>query len=64
MLRVFFTLGSALMLIAGLPTQSAFAETPIEVLATFRVEASGAPGFQEFSATRGRIFSRPNTITI
>ena len=56
MLRVFFTLGSALMLIAGLPTQSAFAETPIEVLATFRVEASGAPGFQEFSATRGENF--------
>ena len=52
MLRVFFTLGSALMMVAGLPASSAFAETPVEVLATFKAEASGTPGFQEFSATR------------
>ncbi len=56
MLRVIFTLGSVLMLIAELPIQSAFAETPIEVLATFKVEAAGTPGFQEFSATRGENF--------
>ena len=56
MVRIFFTLASALMLITGLPTQSAFAETPVEVLATFKAEAAGTPGFQEFSATRGENF--------
>ena len=56
MLRVIFTLGWVLMLIAGLPIQSAIAETPVEVLATFRAEAADTPGFQEFSATRGENF--------
>lgn len=56
MLRVIFTLGSVLALVAGLLTQSAFAETPVEVLATFKAEAAGTPGFQEFSATRGENF--------
>ena len=56
MLRVFFTLGSALLLITGLAVPSAFAETPAEVLATFKAEAAGTPGFQDFSATRGEKF--------
>jgi mono/diheme cytochrome c family protein len=56
MLRIILMLASALMSIAGPPTQLAFAETPIEVLATFRAEAAGTPGFQEFSATRGENF--------
>ena len=56
MLRVIFTSGSVLALVAGLLTQSAFAETPAEVLATFKAEATGTPGFQEFSATRGENF--------
>ena len=55
-MRIIFTLAAALIMIAGLPTQSAFAETPIEVLATFKVEAAATPGFQEFSATRGESF--------
>jgi uncharacterized membrane protein len=56
MLRVMITFGSALMLIAGLSIQMAFAETPIEVLAAFKAEAAVTPGFQEFSATRGENF--------
>ena len=56
MLRVIFTSGLVLSLVAGLWTQSAFAETPVEVLATFKAEAAGMPGFQEFSATRGEKF--------
>lgn len=50
MLRLFFVLG--LMLAA----QSVFAETPESVLATLKSEASGAPGFQGFSAARGETF--------
>ena len=50
MLRMFFVLG--LMLAA----QSAIAETPEGVLATLKSEASGKPGFQEFSAARGETF--------
>ena len=56
MLRVIFTSSLVLSLVAGLWTQSAFAETPVEVLATFKAEAAGMPGFQEFSATRGEKF--------
>ena len=56
MLRVILTSGLVLSLVAGLWTQSAFAETPVEVLATFKAEAAGMPGFQEFSATRGENF--------
>lgn len=56
MLRVLFT--SCLLLTAGsgLLAQSAFAETPEEVLATFKSSASGTPGFQGFSAARGEVF--------
>jgi hypothetical protein len=50
MLRLFFA--SGLILAA----QSAFAETPASVLASLKSEASGKPGFQEFSAVRGETF--------
>lgn len=50
MLRLFFVV--CLMLAA----QSAIAETPESVLASLKSEASGKPGFQEFSAARGEIF--------
>ena len=55
MLRVFFVFG-LVVAAAGLMEQSALAETPVEVLAAIKVEASAAPGFQEFSATRGENF--------
>lgn len=50
MLRMFFVLGLMLA------TQSAIAETPESVLASLKSEASGKPGFQEFSAERGETF--------
>ncbi|HSM97889.1 MAG TPA: DUF1924 domain-containing protein [Gallionella sp.] len=56
MLRAFRISGSLLVAIAGLMANPAFAETPGEVLASFKLEASGAPGFQGFSATRGESF--------
>lgn len=56
MLRVFLASGSLFVAIAGLAAQSAFAETPDEVLASFKRDASGTPGFQGFSAARGEKF--------
>lgn len=56
MARIFYTSGLALMVLAGLATQPAFAETPNEMLASIQKEAAGAPGFQEFSAARGVSF--------
>ncbi len=41
---------------AGLPVNPAYAETPVEVLASIKAEASAAPGFQGFSAQRGESF--------
>ena len=55
MLRAFFAFG----LVIGscsLAANSAFAETPVEVLAAIKAEASATPGFQEFSAARGERF--------
>lgn len=56
MLRVFFVFGLVVTAIAGLTANSAFAETPVEVLAAIKAEASGTPGFQGFSAARGEKF--------
>ena len=53
MLRIFFGLFVA---IAGLTAIPAFAVTPVEVLDTFKAEASAAPGFQGFSAADGERF--------
>jgi len=50
MLRLFFL--SGLLLAAP----AAFAETPESVLASIKGDASGAPGFQGFSAARGETF--------
>ena len=50
MLRLFFVTG----LLLAAPV--AFAETPESVLASFKGDASGAPGFQGFSAARGETF--------
>lgn len=49
----FYTSALALMAIAGLTLQPAFAETPSEIQASIRQEASATPGFQGFSAARG-----------
>jgi len=56
MSRVFLVLGLAVSVAAGLVAKPAFAETPVEVLAAFKAEASAMPGFQGFSAERGEKF--------
>ena len=56
MFRVFYASGLALITVAGLAAQPAFAETPNEVQASIQKEASGTPGFQGFSAERGERF--------
>jgi hypothetical protein len=56
MLRAFFAISLVTMTIAGLTSRSAYAETPVEILAAIRAEASATPGFQEFSAERGERF--------
>ena len=56
MLRVFYVFGWVVTMVAGLAANSAFAETPVEVLAAIKAEASGTPGFQDFLATRGESF--------
>ena len=56
MSRVFFISTLLFVSIAGLTSQLAFAETPGEVLAFFKRDASGTPGFQEFLAERGEKF--------
>ena len=53
--RLFFVFG-LVVTAAGFTANSAFAETPVEVLAAIKAEASGTPGFQGFSATRGESF--------
>ena len=56
MFRLFYASGLALMTIAGLAAQPAFAETSNEILASIEKEAAGTPGFQGFSAARGESF--------
>lgn len=56
MFRAFYTSGLALVAVAGLSAQPAFAETPNEMLSLIQREASVTPGFQGFSATRGESF--------
>jgi len=46
----------AFLLASGLTSQAASAETPGQVLAAIQQEASGTPGFKEFSAVRGENF--------
>ena len=56
MFRIFYKLGLVFVAVAGLAAQSAFAETPNEILASIQKEAAGTPGFQGFSAARGESF--------
>ena len=56
MFREFHVLGIALVTVAGLMAQPAFAETPNEILASIQKEAAGTPGLQEFSVARGESF--------
>lgn len=55
MFRLFYVSGLALVTVAGLAAQPAFAETPTEILASIQKEAAGTP-LQEFSAARGDNF--------
>ena len=55
MLRVFSVLG-LLVAASGLLMDTAYAETPVEVLAAIKTEASATPGFQGFSAAHGESF--------
>jgi hypothetical protein len=54
MLRVFFAFG--LVIGSCSLASAAFAETPSDVLAAIKMEASATPGFQGFSAERGKSF--------
>jgi hypothetical protein len=56
MYRIFSNFALVLAAVAGFAAQPAFALTPSEVLATFKNEAAGTPGFQGFSAARGESF--------
>jgi hypothetical protein len=56
MICKFYVPGLAFMAVAVLATQSAFAETPGEILAAMQKEAAGTPGFQGFSSPRGESF--------
>ncbi len=54
MSRVLLSLGLVVATVFAIP--SAWAETPAEILATFKVSAADEPGFQGFSAARGENF--------
>jgi hypothetical protein len=54
MLRVFFAFG--LFIGSCSLASTAFAETPGDVLAAIKIEASATPGFQGFSAAHGESF--------
>ena len=56
MLRVFFAFG--LVIGSCSLASTAFAETPSDVLAEIKIEASATPGFQGFSAAHGESFYR------
>lgn len=55
MLRTIFSFGLVIVSF-GLAVNSAFAETPAEVLDAIKVEASAVPGFKGFSAADGEHF--------
>lgn len=54
-LRALFVLGLSIA-VAGLTANPSFAVTPDEVLAAIREDASGTPGFKDFSAVNGEHF--------
>ena len=55
MLRTIFSYGLVIVSFS-LAANSAFAETPAEILDAIKVEASATPGFQGFSASNGESF--------
>lgn len=56
MIRVFFASASMFTAISEMMVLPAYAETPEEVLASFKASASATPGFLGFSAARGENF--------
>jgi hypothetical protein len=56
MLRKFYAQGLALMAVAVMAAQPAFAKTSDEILASIQKEAAGTSGFQGFSAAHGESF--------
>ncbi len=54
MLRKLYSFG--LVIVSCSLASAAFAETPVDVLAAIKIEASATPGFQGFSAARGESF--------
>jgi hypothetical protein len=56
MLRELVSLVLLVAMVMGIAIRPAFAETPAEVLAIFKAEAAGTPGFKDFSAARGAEF--------
>jgi len=54
--KSFFPLCWLLAMMAGLAAQPVFAETPEGLLAALKAEALATPGFQGFSADRGKSF--------
>lgn len=56
MSRNSFTTALALMAVTLLTIQTAYAETPSEVLVSLHQEAAGTPGFQGFVAASGEQF--------
>jgi hypothetical protein len=55
MFRTIFTFGLVIVS-CSFTVNSAFAETPVEVLAAIKTEAMATPGFQGFSAAHGESF--------
>jgi hypothetical protein len=55
MLRTIFSFGLVIVSFS-LAVNSAFAETPVEVLAAIKAQASAMPGFHGFSAADGESF--------
>jgi len=56
MLRTRVSLVVVSWVVMGMVVQPVFAETPGEILDTFKAEASAGSGFQGFSAARGEAF--------
>ncbi len=56
MIRKVYVPVLALMTVAGLSMQPAFAETPDDILASIQKEMAGMPGVHGFSAARGESF--------
>jgi hypothetical protein len=56
MFRIYSVIGLVSVTAMGLVAQTAFAQTPNEVLASFKTAAAAEPDFRGFSAARGEQF--------